>query len=83
MKDIFTNRLDSFRTTLTYLDQPANKAVWFNQPPARFTNRVAAAETAVANLAEFCRQQETILTGVAEDKAREEAELEVAAHALG
>lgn len=57
MKDIFTNRLDSFRTTLTYLDQPANKAVWFNQPAARFTNRVAAAETAGANLAEFCRQQ--------------------------
>jgi hypothetical protein len=83
MKDIYTNRLDSFRTTLTYLDAPANKAVWFNQSPTRFTNRVAAADTAVTDLAAFCRRQETILTGHAQDKAREEAELEDAAYALG
>jgi hypothetical protein len=83
MKDTYTNRLDSFRTTLVYLDQPANKAVWFNQPPVRFTTRVAEAQTAVANLAEFCRQQETVITGAAEDKAREEAELEAAAYTLG
>lgn len=83
MKDIYTNRLDSFRTTLAYLDQPANRALWFNQPPARFTSRVAEAQTAVITLAEFCRQQETIITGAAEDKAREEAELEAAAYSLG
>ena len=83
MTNEFTNRLDSFRTTLTFLDQPANRALWFNQAPVRFTTRVAEAQDAVAALAEFCRQQETIITGAAEDKAREQAELEVAAHALG
>lgn len=83
MTNEFTNRLDSFRTTLTFLDQPANRALWFNQPPVRFTTRVAEAQAAVADLAEFCRQQETIITGAAEDKAREQAELEAAAHALG
>lgn len=37
MKDIYTNRLQSYNTTRTLLEKPENKAIWFNQAPQRFT----------------------------------------------
>lgn len=83
MKNEFTNRLDSFRTTLKFLHMPANQALWSGQPPLRFGVRVGEADLAVTELAEFCRQQGVVITGSAADKAREEAELEQAAFVLG
>ncbi len=83
MKDEFTNRLNAFRTTLDFLQAPANKSKWDGQPPVRFTTRVAEAVTAVAALAEFCQQQGAVIKGAAVDKAREEKELENAAFVLG
>lgn len=83
MKDEFTNRLGAFRTTLDFLQAPANKVKWDGQPPLRFGSRVAEAVTALAALAEFCQQQGAVITGAAVDKAREEQELEDAAFVLG
>lgn len=83
MKDEFTNRLNAFRTTLDFLQAPANKPKWDGQSPVRFTTRVAEAVAAVAALAEFCQQQGAVIKGAAVDKAREEKELEDAAFVLG
>lgn len=83
MKDAFTNRLGAFRTTLDFLQVPANKAKWDGQPPLRFTARVTEAVTAVAALATFCQQQSAVIKGAAMDKAREEKELEDEAFVLG
>jgi hypothetical protein len=83
MKDEFTNRLGAFRTTLDFLQVPANKVKWDGQPPVRFTSRVAEAVAAVAALAVFCQAQGAVIKGAAVDKAREEKELEDAAFVLG
>lgn len=83
MKDEFTNRLGAFRTTLDFLNQPANKLIWQGQPPARFGSLVTQASAAVDALAAFCQEQSAVITGAAQDKKREEEELEIAAHRLG
>jgi hypothetical protein len=72
-----------FQTTLTTLNSATNKPVWFQQPPVGFTSEVAVATQAVADLEKFCQAQETRTTGSAQDKDREEIEMEDAAHALG
>ena len=74
MRDEFTNRMGSFKTTLTTLDKAENKPVWFNQPPVVFTAKVADAAQAVTDLEAFCTAQETAITGSAQQKAREAAE---------
>ena len=81
MRTEFTNRLDSFRTTLAFLD--SRSAVWKGQPPLRFTKRAADAVAAVDELAAFCQQQGAIITGSATDKEREQAELEDVIYPLG
>ncbi len=83
MKDEFTNRLGAFRTTFDFLQAPANKPKWEGLPPLRFTSRVAEAGAAVAALAEYCQQQGAVIKGSAQDKAREEKELEDVAFVLG
>ena len=83
MNDSFTNRLGMFRTVADYLFDPANNPKWNGQPPVRFTTRAAEAASAVNALEQFCQQQSTVITGSAADKAREERELEDAAHLLG
>lgn len=83
MRDEFTNRLGMFDTTLANLNKPANKAVWFQQPPVVFTAKVADATAAVEALRDFCRKQETAITGAAQDKLREEKEAVEVAHTLG
>lgn len=83
MKDEFTNRLGAFRTTVDYLFSAENNPKWNGQPPLRFTTRAADAASGANALAQFCQQQGTVITGPAADKAREERELEDAAHLLG
>lgn len=83
MQDTFTNRLDSFNTTLTYLDSDSVRQLWLNQAPMGFTKRSAEAAAATAELAEFCGKQSSVITGAAKDKAKEQAELETTAHILG
>lgn len=83
MKDSYTNRLDAFRATLSFLDDPERIGIWKDKAPLRFGKRAGEARDAVAGLAEFCEKQTSAIGGVAVDKAREEAELEDAAYLLG
>jgi hypothetical protein len=83
MKDEFTNRLDAFRTTINFLFHPDQNPKWNGQAPLRFAQRTAEAASAVNALALFCQQQGSVITGSAQDKAREEKELEDAAYLLG
>ena len=82
MKNEFTNRLGMFNTSLTTLNTEAYKAVWFQKDPKIFTTKVADAGLAVADLAVLCEKQSVVITGSAEDKAREAAEAEDAAHPI-
>ena len=82
MKNELTNRLGMFNTSLTTLNKDTYKAVWFQKDPKIFTAKVAEAGQAVADLSDFCEKQSTIITGSAEDKAREAAEAEDAAHPI-
>lgn len=51
MRDILTNKLGSFQSTLAVADEPENQPVWQNQPPQAFSDGLAAARTAVTGLA--------------------------------
>ena len=82
MRDEFTNRLGAFDTTLANLNKAANKSVWFQQPPVVFTAKVADATAAVEDLRDFCRKQQTAITGAAKDKEREEKEAAAVAPTL-
>jgi hypothetical protein len=70
MKDTYTNRLDAFRSTLTFLNAPTRIVIWKDKPPLRFGKRALEAGTAVADLAAFCEAQESKIQGIAIDKAR-------------
>ena len=71
MKGAFLNRLNMFKTTLGTLNSSEHKPVWFQQAPQIFTAKVAALITAVANVEAVGGQQETPLTGPAEQKLRD------------
>ena len=83
MRDEFTNRLGMYDTTLGNLNKPGNKAVWFQQLPVVFTAKVAGAGAGVEDLRDFCRKQQTAITGAALDKEREGKEAIEVAHTLG
>lgn len=83
MKDAYTNRLNAFRATLTFLHEPESERIWKDKTPLRFGKRVLEAKNSVAVLADFCKAQASQISGVAADKAREEEELEDAAYLLG
>ena len=76
MKQRDRNRLAAFQASLSVLNQPEYKPLWFDQPPKIFTRLVAEAAAAVAALEASCQAQATDITGVAADKEREERELE-------
>lgn len=82
MKNDLTNRLGMFNTSLTMLNKDEHKAVWYQQDPKIFTAKVAEAQSAYDNLADFCKKQSIVITGSAGDKAREAAEAEDAAHPI-
>lgn len=83
MQDEFVNRIGMLRTSMGTLNEPARRAVWFEQPPLIFTTRVAEAAAALADLESFCVQYGADITGAAKDKKREEEELEQAAFTVG
>ncbi|MES2707103.1 MAG: hypothetical protein V4726_10935 [Verrucomicrobiota bacterium] len=82
MKTEFDIRLKSFNRSLTLLDVPKNVAVWKDQAPEIFTTKQGEAVIMVAALEEAAMNQEAGLGGVAEEKDREETELEDAAFVL-
>lgn len=79
MKDEFTNRLGMFQTVRDTVFAEEWRAVWEGKPPLIFGTRAEEMRTAVADLEDFCRRQGLNLLGVAQDKDREETELEDAA----
>jgi hypothetical protein len=83
MNDQFLNRLAMHRTVLETLDKPEHKAVWEAQPPPIFGTKVGTLRTKVAKLGELVTKHQTELSGIAEQKLKEEKELEDAAYELG
>ena len=82
MKNEFTNRLGMFNTSLITLNTDAHKPVWFQKDPKIFTAKVAEAGQSFGELSAFCQKQAVIISGSAEDKAREAIEAEDAAHPI-
>jgi hypothetical protein len=79
MKDEFSNRLTAFQTARDTIFSELWRPVWEGKPPVIFGERALEMKTALAGLEEFCRKHGVVITGAAEDKDREETELEDAA----
>jgi len=69
-------RLKAFNRSLGVLDLAEHVALWKDKAPMVFTTKKAEADSMTAALAEAAKKQEAGLGGVAEEKDREEAELE-------
>ncbi|MBL9131653.1 MAG: hypothetical protein JNG86_10665 [Verrucomicrobiaceae bacterium] len=83
MNDFYLNRLNMGRKVYACLDNPLHVPLWEGQPPLRLTNAIAEGRVMLAGLENLAKQQGLDPTGSATDKAREEKELEDAAHELG
>ena len=83
MKDEFANRQNMHLTVLALLDDAAYQPVWQNQSPAAFTSKAAQFRAKVEEISAIIRTQQADTTGRAEQKEREEDELETIAHSLG
>jgi hypothetical protein len=83
MQNEYANRQNMHLTVLTLLGTTEFQPVWKNKKPAAFTARAAEFEAKVGALAALISSQQADTTGYAEDKAREELELESAAHEIG
>lgn len=79
MKDEFSNRLTAFQTARDTIFSDQWRPVWEGKPPLIFGERAEEMKSALADLEEFCRKHGVVITGAAEDKDREETELEDAA----
>lgn len=83
MNDYYLNRLNMGRKVLACLNKNEHKALWHNQPPVKFTAKVAEAAVMLTELEALAGKQSLATNGAAADKRREEKELEDVAHALG
>lgn len=83
MKNEFSNRQSMHEAVLAYLAPPASRAIWDGKPPIVFTQKAAELKTLVVELGKFIRDQEAIIKGFAEEKAREENDVEVISHEIG
>ena len=83
MIDEFANRQAMHLTIIELLDNPAYTSVWENQSPTVFTAKATTLRQQVAALTTTIARQEANLLGRAEQKDREETELETIAHELG
>lgn len=82
MQDEFTNRLVMFKAAKTTLNEPQFKGVWFGQEPEMVGNKVLQATQALADLELFYRRQNSAITGVTQNKAREEREAVTVAYTM-
>lgn len=82
MKDEFSNRQNMHLTLGELLDLTEYHPVWKDQPPVVFTSRVTAFRSMVDALGLLIGRQQSATTGHAEDKEREEAELENTAYEI-
>ncbi len=83
MNNTITNRIASFRARLAVLDNPTHTPVWQTKAPLKFTEKAASARTQTDSLLELAGRQSAAIDGHAQDKRREEKELENEAHKLG
>ena len=82
MDDEFENDLGMARRVTAYLEDSANKPIWLNQPPMRFTTRSAELYPAIENFAKLGAQQSTGMKGSADQQNLYETALEDAAYPL-
>jgi hypothetical protein len=78
----FANRQNMHLAVLHLLDSAEFKPVWVDQPPAAFTALAGELGPKVNGLTALIASQQAATTGFAEDKAREEQELESIAHEI-
>jgi len=83
MQNEYANRQNMHLTVLALLGTAEFQPVWKNKKPAVFTARAAEFEAKVSALTALISGQQADTTGFAADKAREEQELESAAHEIG
>lgn len=83
MNDRNANYLNMARRALACLNKPEHSALWAAVPPMAFGTKVAAATTLLTQTEDLAQKQTRATTGAAEDKAREEKELEDICHLLG
>lgn len=83
MNNVINNRIDTFRARLAVLDTPSNTLIWDGMAPLKFSEKVTSARSLTAILAELAGRQTATTVGHAQDKRREEKELEDEAHKLG
>lgn len=76
MKDEFANRQSMHLTVIELLENPAHKPAWENLKPTAFTDKSLLLRTQVSGLTDLIARQEANLLGRAEQKDREETELE-------
>ncbi len=79
MKDELLAKFDMHLAVKTYLQVPANKALWFNLAPTIFTTLEGQFETAATNLGTFGDSQSAPITGTTEQQNAAEKALEDAA----
>ncbi len=82
MQDKFTNRLVMFNAAKTTLNEPQFKGVWFEQEPEMFATKVAQMTQALTDLELFYQRQGSAITGVTQNKTREEREAVAVAYAV-
>ncbi len=82
MIDEFARKLRMYSGVHTLLREPANEALWLDQPPY-LTQRVADFETGATDLGAFGNAQSGTLTGITQQQNLAETALEAAAHPLG
>jgi hypothetical protein len=83
MKNEFANRQNMNLALLALLADPTHQPAWKDQKPVLFTTRAAALAPKVNALTGLISGQQTDTTGHADDKEREEQELEDCAHEIG
>jgi len=83
MNDYYLNRLNMGRKVFLCLDNPQHVPLWQGVPPLRLTTAIGEARGMLAGLETLAQNHGLATTGNAADKAREEKELEDAAHELG
>lgn len=78
----FANRQNMHLAVQRLLSSAEFKPVWLDQPPLAFTALVGQLAVKVNDLTVLIASQQAATTGFAEDKAREEQELESIAHEI-
>ena len=76
MEAILDRRLKAFNRSLDLLAKQENRPLWENVSPLIFTAKYGEAATMVQAIEDAAKKQEAGLGGVAEQKDREETELE-------